>query len=193
MPTRSHGSRRSPREVTEAHGSSRNATGATGGHGRPREATGGHGKPREATGGHGRPREATMQQDPREHPETFVVLSYRGPPWGDPPQPIHVLTLPLQLHCCIGFRIIPLLYLLFFSSVTLLGQTCSFLLPACCFSCTFLASRSMIAQVSTFAYKTNGKPYILGNKGLPVFHTISQKVYKTSVKSMVLQETLVFP
>ena len=89
-----------------------------------------------------------------------------GAPGGDPPPP------PLNVCLdCMRLRMSPWLLVLSVSSVALLKQTCSVLLLA--YSCfgTSLASRSMIAQVREFVYKTNGKPYILGNKGR---HTLRQ-------------------
>ena len=108
---------------------------ATGSYGRPREATG-HRRPQEeVTGGHGRPRE-------------LLHISYPGSPLGG----------PSLVRCCFLCRT----WLLLFPAVclwcpsgfaSLLEATSSILLPVCSFSCTFLASRSMIAQVSIFVVK----------------------------------------
>ena len=84
-----------------------------------------------------------------------LPLSYprRGPPWGDPPQPPSLSICGGCCFDCIQLHIPDSFYLLSSFSVALLKQTCSLLLLAYCFSCNFLASRSTIAQVSTFVVK----------------------------------------
>ena len=162
---RAHGGR--PREVTGGHGRLRDATG---GHGRPRDATGclqptgSHERPldhmrareaRNVTGSNGRykmmPREATgchrgIHGEQLEFagscwkPRVRFQTSQCGSPLGGPS-----LVGCCFLHC-IWLYLFQLLFLLSSDLSSLLNAIVS-LLSAYSFSCTFLASRSMIAQV----------------------------------------------
>ena len=112
----------------------------------PREVTGGHGRPREAAGGHG------CARSPRT-PRDFCYAILEGAPGGDPPPATNLYICGGYCLDCIRLRMPPLLFLSSISSVAFLKQTCSLLFLAYCFSCTFLASRSMIAQVFVFVVK----------------------------------------
>ena len=84
-----------------------------------------------------------------------------GPPLGDPNQ---VLTLLLPLHSVTDII-----------HITILSHTHSFLLPAHYFSCTFLISRSMIAQVLKILVVPLVKHMIPGKSVTPKF----RKAYNT--------------
>ena len=68
-----------------------------------------------------------------------------------------MLTLLLQLHSVTHII-----------HITMLLHTHFCLLPAYCFSCTFLASRSMIAQVSTFVVKPLENHTFWTDRGPPI-------------------------
>ena len=74
---------------------------------------------------------------------------------------------------------------------TFLEQMCSFLLPAYCFACTSLASRSMIAQVSEFLVFPKENHRFLNIKGTRLEADFSKSLYfqlKTIHFSMIKGE-----
>ena len=88
---------------------------------------------------------------PENTPSPPLSYPSGGAPWGDPPSPNLSICGGSCLDC---IRLpMPTLFLSSSYSVALLKQISSLLLLAYFFSCTFLASRSMIAQVFIFIVK----------------------------------------